>query len=145
MSDFQTENETPEEDIYVGAYSAGDYPNYFGEESEFGEDIEPVKPKPREPEVKLDWLVQDFEGITDSVYEGIMIAAHRARQIGRRQKQEIDAFNATIETTEITNSEEEESDQPGVDHFHHVKPTILALNELKKGEINYHYQEKTKK
>jgi len=105
--------------------------------------VEPSQPLTEE-EARLDWLINDFEGITDNVYEAIMIAAIRARQIGRRQKQEIDAYNSTIEATEIVNPEDEGTEEPGVDHFHHIKPTIKALRELKEEDINFYYLENEK-
>lgn len=95
------------------------------------------------PVIQLDWLINDFDGQTSSVYEAIMIAAHRARQIGRRQKQEIENFNASLEAVEIVNAEEEENDEPGVDHFHHSKPTVQALDELKKQKFTFYYPETT--
>ncbi len=92
----------------------------------------------------LDWRIDDFEGVTESVYEAVMVAARRARQVGRRQKQEIDAWNTTLEATEMINPESEENDEPGIDHFHHVKPTVRALNELKDQKIKYYYEQKEK-
>ena len=102
------------------------------------------KPLP-ESETRLSWLINDFEGITTSVYEAIMIAAIRARQIGRRQKQEIDSYNSSMEATEIINPEEDDGEEPGVDHFHHIKPTIKALMELKDDTVKFYYPEKDKK
>ncbi len=87
---------------------------------------------------KLPWLVDDFSGVTSSVYEAVMAAAHRARQVGRRQKQEIDSYNsAQILTPESI--EEEETSEKGIDHFQHTKPTIEALAELKRKEFTYYY------
>lgn len=105
---------------------------------------EPPPPVPEE-EKTLDWNVDDFEGITDTVYEAIMVAAKRARQIARRQKQEIDSYNNSMEASEIVNQEDEESIEPGVDHFNHVKPLVVALRELKEGRLNYDYEDNKRK
>ena len=98
-------------------------------------------PPPREEDLRLSWLVDDFEDITENIYEAIMIASRRARQIGRRQKQEIEALNSTLEVVDLINNEEEEGPEPGVDHFHHMKPTIQALKELKEQHFTFSYPE----
>lgn len=94
--------------------------------------------------LRLPWIVSDFNGITKSVYEAIMVAATRARQIGKRQKAEIDAWNTSIELSEMT-PEEEDAEEPGIDHFNHPKPTVKALFELKEQKTKYHYPEDEKK
>jgi len=106
--------------------------------------VEPTQPLTEE-ESRLDFLINDFEGITENVYEAIMISAIRARQIGRRQKQEIDAYNSTIEASEIVNPDDESTEEQGLDHFHHIKPTIKALRELKEQEIKFYYLDNDKK
>jgi len=98
-----------------------------------------------ESESRLNWLVTDFSGITTSVYEAVMVAAHRARQIGRRQKQQIDAFNNEVEATELVNVEDDTPEEPGIDHFHHIKPTVHALKELKEGKVAFYYPEEREK
>ena len=89
---------------------------------------------------KLPWLINDFEGLTDNVYEGIMVAASRARQIGRRQKQEIDIWYKSHEP--VDGAGEEEESEPGVDHFHHIKPTVKSLDELSSGKLTYKHLDK---
>lgn len=93
-------------------------------------------------EKRLPWLISDFEGITQSVYEAIMIASKRARQLGREQKREIDAWSASMEMIEGT--EDEDAADPGIDHFNHIKPTVQALIELKDNKMKYHYPEEDK-
>jgi len=115
--------------------------------ADFYDDEEPLERRERRytdfTGSKLPWLVEDFSGITTSVYEAVMIAAHRARQVGRRQKREIDAYNsAQVLTPESI--EAEEHAEKGVDHFHHIKPTVVALDELKSGEFEYYYLEEKK-
>jgi len=110
---------------------------------ELMEQIEGFIPKsksvPSEEDLRLSWLVDDFDGITENIYEAIIIAGRRARQIGRRQKQEIDDLNSAMDVVDLINNEEEEGLEPGVDHFHHMKPTVQALKELKSSTFKYSY------
>jgi len=92
---------------------------------------------------RLPWLVDDFTGVTSSVYEAVMVAAHRARQVGRRQKREIDAYNTSQPLTSES-IEQEEFTEKGVDHFRHIKPTVKALDELRRGDFEFYYPETTK-
>ncbi len=94
-------------------------------------------------ESKLPWLVNNFEGIAHSIYEAIMIASTRARQIGRKQKQEIDLWYKLHEP--VDGAGEEEESEPGVDHFLHPKPTIKALEELTLEKLKHHYLEQEEK
>ncbi len=94
---------------------------------------------------RLDWLFYDFKDITDNVYEAVMVAAHRARQIARNQKREIDRFKASQSNTEESLDDEENIDNRGVDHFHHPKPTIKALKELRERKFRFYYPEHLKK
>jgi len=98
------------------------------------ETSEPVVPA----ELLQPSLVDDFHGIAESVYEAVMIAAQRARQIGRKQKKEIDAWTRSLDSISSLDPDEDSPDQ-GVDHFHHPKPTVKALIELKNNQIDYHY------
>ena len=100
------------------------------------DDSETSAEKPVEKS-KLSWLVNDFHGVTHSVYEAVMVAAVRARQIGRSQKQEIDIWYKSHEP--IDGQGEEEETEPGIDHFQHPKPTIRALDELSSEQIAYLY------
>jgi len=98
-----------------------------------------IEEKPKK-ESGLPWLVSDFQGISDCVYEAVMIAAARARQIGRGQKQEIDNWYKLNEPVDGSGEEQEEAN-PGVDHFEHPKPTVKALDELTRNKINFNYPE----
>jgi len=92
------------------------------------------------PGSKLPWLIHDFEGITENVYEGAMVASTRARQIGRLQKQDIDVWYKSHEP--VDGAGEEEETEPGVDHFHHPKPTVKALDELSRKKLTFKYPDK---
>jgi DNA-directed RNA polymerase subunit K/omega len=104
----------------------------------------------REPRVRnftgsrLSWLVTDFQGITNSVYEAVMVAANRARQVGRNQKREIDNWNSSQVLTPES-IEQEETAEKGIDHFNHIKPTVQALSELKHQDIEFYYLNEEKK
>lgn len=101
--------------------------------------------KPRSRPIRLTWQVGDFSDVTESIYEAVMIAAKRARQIGRRQKAEIDAYNATQEAIEPQKEGEEEAEEKGIDHFRHPKPTIKALDELKTKQFRFYYPDEEEK
>jgi len=113
----------------------------------YDEDNPPPRPERKSTDFagsKLTWLVNDFNHINTSVYEAVMVAAHRARQVGRLQKREIDAYNsAQVLTPESI--EEEETSEKGIDHFNHIKPTIRALDELMEQKLEFHYLEDEKK
>ncbi|MDP8239096.1 MAG: DNA-directed RNA polymerase subunit omega [Candidatus Hatepunaea meridiana] len=85
----------------------------------------------------LPWLINDFNGITKSVYEAAMVAASRAHQIGRQQKQEIDIWFRSHEP--VDGQGEEEEYEPGTDHFKHRKPTVKALDELTNKKLVFRY------
>ena len=101
----------------------------------------PQNPPPSEEDMRLPWLVDDFEGITENIYEAVIVASRRARQIGRLQKQEIEALNSTVDVIDLINNENEDGLEPGVDHFHHMKPTVQAMKELKLRSFNFSYPE----
>lgn len=87
-------------------------------------------------------LIEDFSNISGSVYEAVMIASKRARQIGRTQKEEIDAWNKSLESTMIEEElTEEESSFPEKREFNFQKPIIQALSEMKSGKFTFHYKD----
>lgn len=95
------------------------------------------------PGSKLSWLINDFSEVSVSVYEAAMIASVRSRQIGRRQKQEVDNWFSAHDITE--GAEEEEESEPGVDNFNHPKPTIQALRELTNNKLKFRYLDDNEK
>ena len=118
-----------------------------GNGSELERSAESTDQKERQhapPKPRLGWLVDDFNETANSVYEAVMISSRRARQIGRRQKQEIDNWNSAHDITE-TGFTGEEVSEPGVDHFNHQKPTVQALCELKDENIKFHYSDEVEK
>jgi len=115
--------------------------------TDYYDDDEPLEKRERKitdfTGSKLTWLVDDFVGLTSSVYEAVMVASHRARQVGRQQKHEIDSYNSS-QVLSPESIEAEEHAEKGIDHFQHIKPTIVALNELKEQSINYYFLEPKK-
>ncbi|MBM3325435.1 MAG: DNA-directed RNA polymerase subunit omega, partial [Calditrichaeota bacterium] len=102
-------------------------------------------PRKLEPEERrLNWLVHDFQGLSDNIYEAVMVAAHRARQIGRRQKREIEDFKSSLANVEESLDDENNANR-GIDHFQHSKPTVLALKELRERKYRYYYPEHLRK
>ncbi len=115
----------------------------------YDEDNPPPRPERKSTDFagsKLTWLVNDFNHIDSivSVYEAVMVAAHRARQVGRLQKREIDNYNSSQVLTPES-IEEEETSEKGIDHFNHIKPTIRALGELMEQKLEFHYSDDEKK
>lgn len=131
--------------------TSAETPGTEGPEGEAGLDESPagkpetpreaVRPRAQGPQYKLDWMVSDFAGITESVYEAVMVAAARARQIGLHQKMEIDVWNEAHDMA-TKGPAVEESLVPGVDYFKHPKPTVQALAELKVGSLNFRYPDR---
>lgn len=117
-------------------------PNYYDEENP------PPRPERRNVDFagsKLSWLVNDFSHVSTSVYEAVMVAAHRSRQIGRKQKKEIDNYNNSTQSMTPEALDEEDPIEKGVDRFHHIKPTVQALDELMTKKFEYYYLENEKK
>jgi len=88
------------------------------------------------------FLAEDFEGQAENIYEAIMIIARRARQVGENQKKEIDRNIGAIDLVEspidTTPPSEEEPVEP---HFqHYEKPTIIAMQEMKKRLVKFRYK-----
>lgn len=140
MSRKKIENEvTPEVEALPEEIEAG--PVFYDEDN--------PTPRPERKSTdfagsKLSWLVDDFTHVSSSVYEAVMVASHRARQVGRRQKREIDEYNsAQVLTPESI--EEEETSEKGIDHFNHIKPTVQALDELMQKKFEYYYLDEVKK
>jgi DNA-directed RNA polymerase subunit K/omega len=86
------------------------------------------------------FLAEDFEELADNVYESIIVIAKRAREIGDRQKKEIDQQLGTTEFTESPEEEQPDEDEPETEYPHFEKPTILAMQEMKKGQLKFNYK-----
>jgi DNA-directed RNA polymerase subunit K/omega len=79
-----------------------------------------------------------------NVYEGIIVASKRARQVNSDNKIEYNALISTIPTSS-TDDEAEDIENPAqlkisLDFEKREKPHIQALNELLEGKIKYKYK-----
>lgn len=118
-----------------------------------GEIDETAAAKPvRDPKLdplRRDVLAEDFRGKIDNIYEAVIVLSQRARQIGQAQAGVIEQFLASKIKPDTDENEEEvpakkplevdDEDAPKLPKFE--KPTILAMNELLKGEIAYKVKE----
>lgn len=86
---------------------------------------------------RLDWLICDFSPITETIYEAVIVAAKRAREIALTQKMEIDRYFQQ-KSSDLQPISEDDNPNLGLDPFHHPKPTVLALQELKEGKIRFY-------
>lgn len=111
---------------------------------------------PREPKgspLKRDFLAEDFRDQIDNIYEAIIVMSQRARQIGQKQARIIEQFLAAKvkpDSDEVEEEvpvarpmEEDDEDNPRLPSFE--KPTVLAMNELLKGDLRYHFKEEDAK
>ena len=86
------------------------------------------------------YLAEDFEGLADNIYEAIIVVAKRARKVGDGQKKEIDRQIGTLDLTDTSEEEQHDEDEPEPDFYHYEKPTIIAMRELKTGQLKYQYK-----
>jgi DNA-directed RNA polymerase subunit K/omega len=98
--------------------------------------------------LRRDVLAEDFRGSIQNIYEAVLVLSTRARQIGQQQANIIEQFLAskikpdTEETEEevpVAKPAEDDDDAPRLPRFE--KPTVLAMNELLRGELTYKLKE----
>ncbi|TKJ40698.1 hypothetical protein CEE37_06965 [candidate division LCP-89 bacterium B3_LCP] len=99
-----------------------------------------------EESLRRDFLAEDFHKRASNIYEAIIIMSKRARQLGQRQGRIIEQFMASKVRPDDDEEEEEhvrtlddDDDEPRLPKFE--KPTILAMNEMHKGDIKYDVKE----
>ena len=88
--------------------------------------------------------LRKIDEVTANVYEGIIVASKRARQINNENKIEFNALVGTIPT----NSGEDDSEdienpaqlKISLEFEKREKPHIQALDELLEGKIQYKYK-----
>ncbi len=87
-------------------------------------------------------LPEDMDKSVENVYEAVMIIARRARKIGADQKLEIDKMLNLSETEseEEESLEEEDCIKPEINY---EKPSVIAMRELTKGDLEFEYREKS--
>lgn len=113
------------------------------------EDQPPKFPERKTESVRRDFLAEDFKEKIPNIYEAIIVMSQRARQLGRKQTRIIEQFIAAKARPDTDEDEDEEpvrsfideddEDAPKLPKFE--KPTILAMNAMHEGLINYEIQE----
>ena len=109
----------------------------------------PKFPEDKSETVRRDFLSEDFNDRIPNIYEAIIVMSQRARQIGQRQARVIEEFMASKVRTDADDEEEEEIVRPRIDEDDEdapklpkfEKPTILAMNQMHKGDIKYKVDE----
>lgn len=111
-----------------------------------GQSQQPIES--RGDSVRRDFLAEDFRDKIPNIYEAIIVMSQRARQIGRRQAQVIEQFMASKVRPESDEDDDDEAprprdeddeDAPKLPRFE--KPTVLAMNEMHKGQLKYEAKE----
>jgi DNA-directed RNA polymerase subunit K/omega len=100
---------------------------------------------PKGSSLKRDFLAEDFRDQIENIYEAIIVMSQRARQIGQKQARIIEQFLAAKVRSDSDDVEEDapvarpfeddDEDAPRLPQFE--KPTVLAMNELLKGDLKY--------
>jgi DNA-directed RNA polymerase subunit K/omega len=101
---------------------------------------------PKGSSLKRDFLAEDFRDQIENIYEAIIVMSQRARQIGQKQARIIEQFLAAKVRSDNDDIEEDapvaarpfeddDDDAPRLPQFE--KPTVLAMNELLKGDLKY--------
>ncbi len=90
--------------------------------------------------------LREIDKESANIYEAVIVAAKRARQINDDNKIEYNALVSTIPTTS-GDEEGEEFDNPAqlkiaLDFEKREKPHVQALGELLEGNIKYDYKNK---
>jgi DNA-directed RNA polymerase subunit K/omega len=88
--------------------------------------------------------LRELEVKTANIYEAIIVASKRARQINDEIKIEFNAMMSTIPTSG-TDDETENIDNPAqlrisLDFEKREKPHLQALNELLDGQVDFEYR-----
>ena len=88
--------------------------------------------------------LREIDERAENVYEAIIVAARRARQINSENKI---AFNALLNTIPATGSDDEAEDvtnpaqlKMALDFEKRPKPHLQALDELLEGQIKFKYK-----
>ncbi|MDT3697759.1 MAG: DNA-directed RNA polymerase subunit omega [Ignavibacterium sp.] len=88
--------------------------------------------------------LREIDERAENVYEAIIVAARRARQINSENKIE---FNALLNTIPVTGSDDEAEDvtnpaqlKMALEYEKRPKPHLQALDELLDGQIKFKYK-----
>lgn len=82
---------------------------------------------------------EKFKGLSENIYEAVMIVSKRARKIAANQKIEIERNMNVVEPEEDTNEESEVNEV----YLSFEKPTMIAFRELEKKELEHNYKGKS--
>jgi len=89
--------------------------------------------------------LREIDKRSENVYEAIVVAAKRARQINSDNKIEFNALLNTIPSAGVEDDSEDVTNpaqlKVALDWEKKPKPHLQALNELLDGEIKYKYKE----
>ena len=98
--------------------------------------------------LRRDFLAEDFFEQDFNIYETIIVISQRARQIGQQQARIVEQFLASRvkpdsddldDDKPLRSFDDDDDDVPRLPQFE--KATILAMNEMAQGEINYKYKD----
>ncbi|MBL7074977.1 DNA-directed RNA polymerase subunit omega [candidate division KSB1 bacterium] len=83
---------------------------------------------------------EDFEDLSENIYEAVMVVAQRARRIGKDQKDQIEQFLGEMETDGEENTGTVLDEKLKNEILKMKKPTVLAIEEMLEGELKYSYK-----
>jgi DNA-directed RNA polymerase omega subunit len=89
--------------------------------------------------------LREIDKNTANVYEAVIIAAKRARQINDEQKMEFNAILSTVVPQTTTEEEGEDIQNPAqlkmaLELESREKPQIKAIKELLEGKVEYEFK-----
>jgi hypothetical protein len=89
--------------------------------------------------------LREIDKKTANVYEAIIVASRRARQMNDEQKIEFNAQLSTVPQTSATDDDSEDFDNPAqlrisLDFEKTKKPHQQALDKLLEGEVEFEYK-----
>jgi DNA-directed RNA polymerase subunit K/omega len=107
----------------------------------------PKVEKPNPEGLRRDLLAENYVQQCPNIYEAIIIMSQRARQIGQKQARVIERIMASKHQSDededeeiaVRTFDEDDEDAPQLPKFE--KPTVLAMNEMFRGDLKYKYQE----
>jgi DNA-directed RNA polymerase subunit K/omega len=90
--------------------------------------------------------LREIDKQTANVYEAIIVASKRARQINDEQKMEFNALLSTVAPPAAGEEEGEDIQNPAqlkiaLELENREKPHIEAINELLDGKVEYEYKQ----
>jgi len=90
--------------------------------------------------------LREIDKQTANVYEAIIVASKRARQINDEQKMEFNALLSTVAPPATGEEEGEDIQNPAqlkiaLELENREKPHIEAINELLDGKVDYEYKQ----